>query len=120
MLTFRFSVIHRLPSNICLDERSAPGARWPFNAGCFKQEAPTNKNAILSAFVTIRSRTAVTMSSRDSCRGQTVNERFDHLRLTAVAFSCGAYQRLAAVAQPAAADHKSVRRLLQRLVRRHP
>src|SRR5262245_8656258 len=47
--TFRFSVIHSLPSAIRLEEAIVPDSFWSFAEPCVEPAPPTDPNAILSA-----------------------------------------------------------------------
>ena len=62
-MTFRFAVVHSLPSAIRLEEAIVPDRFWSFAGSSVEQAAATNPNAMLSAIATTLLRLVVMLSS---------------------------------------------------------
>jgi alkanesulfonate monooxygenase SsuD/methylene tetrahydromethanopterin reductase-like flavin-dependent oxidoreductase (luciferase family) len=62
-LTFRFAVVHSLPSAIRLEEEIVPDTFWSSAERCVEPAPPRDPNAILSAIATTRIRIGVMVAS---------------------------------------------------------
>src|SRR5688572_19512127 len=62
-MTFRFAVVHSLPSAIRLEEAIVPDRFWSFAGSSVEQPAATHPNAMLSAIATTLLRLGVMSSS---------------------------------------------------------